>query len=54
MRVNTAKSIQLGERIHDAFGNWDKAIKASQLRGGVYVLPVTVANKLKAKPDTKA
>lgn len=53
MRVNTAKSIQLGERIHDAYGNWDTALKASKLRDGVYVLPVAAASKLKSKADPK-
>ncbi|MBV9511963.1 MAG: hypothetical protein JO303_16945 [Caulobacteraceae bacterium] len=38
MRVNTAKSIALGERIHKEFGSWAKARKTAVLRDGVYVL----------------
>lgn len=38
MRVNTAKSIALGERIHKEFGSWAKARKAAELKDGVYVL----------------
>ncbi|MBA3811678.1 MAG: hypothetical protein H0X27_08580 [Caulobacteraceae bacterium] len=49
MRVNTAKSIELGERIHETFGRWDKARQAARLRDGVYVLPVRIDGKLKAK-----
>ncbi len=38
MRVNTAKSIALGERIHKEFGSWNNARKSAVLRDGVYVL----------------
>jgi hypothetical protein len=39
MRVNSTKSLELGEGIHEEFGSWDKALKAAKLRGNVYVLP---------------
>jgi hypothetical protein len=38
MRVNTAKSIALGERVYKEFGNWAKARQTAILRNGVYVL----------------
>ena len=38
MRVNTAKSIALGERVHNEFGSWSKARKTAVLRDGVFVL----------------
>jgi hypothetical protein len=38
MRVNTAKSIALAERVHREFGSWDNARKTAVLRDGVYVL----------------
>jgi hypothetical protein len=38
MRVNTAKSIALGERVHKEFGSWAEARKTAVLRDGVYVL----------------
>lgn len=38
MRVNTAKSIALGKRIHEEFGSWEKAREAADYRDGVYVL----------------
>jgi hypothetical protein len=38
MRVNTAKSIALAERVHKEFGSWAKARKTAVLRDGVYVL----------------
>ncbi len=38
MRVNSAKSIALGERVHREFGSWDNARKTAVLRDGVYVL----------------
>jgi hypothetical protein len=46
MRVNSSEAIKLGESIHEEFGSWDKARKAAQLRGDVYVLPA----KSEAKP----
>jgi hypothetical protein len=39
MRVNSTKSLELGESIHEEFGSWDKALKAAELHGNVYVLP---------------
>jgi hypothetical protein len=48
MRVNTAKSIKLGESIYEEFGSWKKARDAAELKDGVYVLPPKVA-----KPATK-
>ncbi len=38
MRVNTVKSIALGERIHREFGSWSRARQTAELRDGVYVL----------------
>ena len=38
MRVNTAKSIALAEKVHREFGSWDNARKTAVLRDGVYVL----------------
>jgi hypothetical protein len=38
MRVNTAKSIALGKRIHNEFGSWAKAREAAEFQDGVYVL----------------
>ena len=52
MRVNTAKSIALGERIHDEFGSWDAALKAAKLRDGVYVLPPKSAGQGQAAVKT--
>jgi len=39
MRVNTAKSIALGERIHRELGSWAKVLQAAELKDGVHVLP---------------
>jgi hypothetical protein len=56
MRVNTAKSIALGERIHQEFGSWDKALKSAVLRDGVYVLrtrPSPVDENIPEEPKAK-
>lgn len=39
MQLNTAKSIALGRKVHDAFGSW-RAARAAAVRNddGVYVL----------------
>lgn len=41
MRVNTERSIKLGERIHGRFGSWEAARKAARLRDGAYVVPAS-------------
>jgi hypothetical protein len=38
MRINTLKSIALGERIHKQYGSWSKALQGAELRDGIYVL----------------
>ena len=38
MRINTAKSIALGERLHKAYGSWAEVLRAAELRDGVYVI----------------
>lgn len=56
MRVNTAKSIALGGRIHQEFGSWDKALKSAVLRDGVYVLrtrPSRVGESVPEEPQAK-
>ena len=39
MRINTAASIKLGERIHRRFGSWEAARNAARIRDGAYILP---------------
>ena len=48
MRVNTANSIALGERVHKEFGSWAKARKTAVLRDGVFVLRAKAADN---EPD---
>ncbi len=56
MRVNTVKSIELGESIHEEFGSWEEARKAARLRDGVYVLPPRSKDEQapERKPSAKA
>jgi len=48
MRVNTPKSIALGERVHKEFGSWAKARNTAVLRNGVFVLR---EKKAEQEPD---
>ncbi len=37
MQLNTAKSIELGRRVHRHFGSWEKALEAAvKTEDGVY------------------
>ena len=54
MRVNTEQSIKLGERIYEEYGSWEKAIKAAQLRDGVYVLPARRKDEQQETPPVRS
>jgi len=57
MRVNTAKSIALAERVHREFGSWSRALRTAVLRDGVYVLrskPTDDANAVGQPREAKA
>lgn len=53
MRINTDKSIKLGERIYDKFGSWDAVRKAADVKDGAYVVrPDGPHREKKAAPAT--
>ena len=39
MRVNTARSLELGRRIYERYGSWEAVFKAARLRDGIYEVP---------------
>jgi len=54
MRINSQKSIELGQQVYDEYGSWAAVLKAAKRRDGIYVLPPSHNRKAPAPDDDNA